>query len=761
MRARAAARRSMWGAVLLALGAVSAVGFPSVGHAATPPVAVLTGDASPGINKIKHIVILMQENRSFDEYFGMYPGADGIPVDGSGNPTVCVPDPAQGTCVAPFHDPEDENFGGPHGLSALTTDVDGGNMDGFITSFEQSCVSSTDRHCKGNGLSQPDLMGYKLRDDIPNYWNYADNFVLQDHMFEPVTGPSMESHLALVSGWSAYCSDPTKASTCRNAADTPAPVGQQKGFPWADSTLLMSRAGVSWGYYIFNGTEPDCADPNALTCLPHAQDAPTGSFWNPLPKFDTVKNDGQLGNVQSVTNFVANAQNGTLPSVSWVVPTASVSDHPQAKVSAGQQYITYLVNQLMQGPEWDSTAVFLTWDDWGGFYDHLATPVVDGSGFGPRVPALLISPWAKHGYIDHQNMSFDSYLRLIEDRFLGGARIDPKTDGLHDDRPDVRENAPENGNLLDDFDFTQTPQPPDILPTVAPDKLASPLIVPTVHPSAEQKFASANDAPVTGPAPLTVTFDGSQSNAPGDTIASWTLDYGDGTTPDSGTGQPPSSISHTYTQAGAFQATLTVTDTTGDSGNTGVAVNVTDSSPHPTTWLTSLPANGYTSQPVTFDGSLSASGKWSITFGDKSPRVKGSGVPPSTLTHSYAHPGVYTATLKLRVRKGGVGTARATVSIVDATIPSATSIAPYILTSDSATVSSRILPNSETADVSFQYGTTTQFGGTTAPLTVDRFGQYDGEITGLQPGTKYFFRVVASNAIGSGHGNNLSFTTAP
>ena len=190
------------------------------GHAEAstlPPRPVLTGAAvAPGIDKIKHIVVLMQENRSFDHYFGVYPGADGIPVDANGTPTVCVPDPALGTCDPPFHDPNDKNFGGPHGVISSETDINGGTMDGFVAAYEYECRAKTDRKC--GGMSQPvkDVLGYKERADIPNYWAYADNFVLQDHMFEPLGAPSGASHQRLVSGWSAICTVPHEALSCHN-----------------------------------------------------------------------------------------------------------------------------------------------------------------------------------------------------------------------------------------------------------------------------------------------------------------------------------------------------------------------------------------------------------------------------------------------------------------------------------------------------------------------------------------------------------------
>jgi phospholipase C len=147
------------------------------------------------------------------------------------------------------------------------------------------------------------------------------------------------------------------------------------------------------------------------------------------------------------------------------VPSEAVSEHPRAKVSDGQTYVTGLINAVMSGPDWKSTAIFLTWDDWGGFYDSVEPPTVDENGYGLRVPSMVISPYARQGYIDHQVLSFDAYAKFIEDRFLRGQRLDPSNDGRPDPRPDVRENATQLGNLVSDFDFTQDPRPPMLLPT--------------------------------------------------------------------------------------------------------------------------------------------------------------------------------------------------------------------------------------------------------------------------------------------------------
>ena len=177
-----------------------------------------------------------------------------------------------------------------------------------------------------------------------------------------------------------------------------------------------------------------------------------------------MRQDGQLKNIQSINRFYAAAKAGSLPAVTWIVPSGEVSEHPPAPVSFGQTYVTSLINAVMSSPDWSSTAIFLAWDDWGGFYDHVVPPSVDENGYGLRVPGIVISPYAKSGYVDHQILSFDAYDKFIEDDFLHGQRIDPRTDGRPDPRPDVREDEPILGDLISDFDFNQAPHPPVILP---------------------------------------------------------------------------------------------------------------------------------------------------------------------------------------------------------------------------------------------------------------------------------------------------------
>ena len=448
------------------------------------PVVTLPEDP---IHRIKHVVVVMQENRSFDQYFGTFPGADGIPgVAGNPGAPPCVPDLAHpGTCVGPFHDTADKNFGGPHGQSNATADMDctdfasrtGCKMDGFVGQAENASSCGTDptnpqcSPCSGATAGAcNDTMGYHDGSDIPNYWAYARDFALQDHMFEPNASWSLPQHLFMVSEWSAFCTNPLDAFSCTNQLQNPntdkAPNGANDGtlhYAWTDLTYLLHNAGISWGYYVFTGSEPDCENDQAMTCNSVAQNAHTPGIWNPLPSFTDVNQDQQAGNVQTLSNFFSAAKDGTLPAVSWINPNSKVSEHPTALVSAGQTYVTGLINAIMKGPDWNSTAIFLSWDDWGGFYDHVVPPSIDENGLGLRVPAIVISPYAKQGYIDHQNLSHDDYNKFIEDDFLGGQRLDPSTDGRPDPRPDVRENlAP--GDLTSDFDFSQPARAPVVLP---------------------------------------------------------------------------------------------------------------------------------------------------------------------------------------------------------------------------------------------------------------------------------------------------------
>ena len=433
--------------------------------------------SNAGIHMIRHVIVIMQENHSFDNYFGSYPGADGIPMR-QGVPTVCIPDKRSRPCVRPFIDHSDTNAAGPHQYVNAESDIDHGAMDGFVRQArdaEASCVAFGDPACVTRfEAGAPDVMGFHTGSDLPNYWTYAHNFVLQDHMFEPTASWSLPAHLFMVSAWAAGCTHHNQPASCTNkrrfTKDTRIPlrgnplVPSEHGpiYAWTDMTYLLHRDHVSWRYYVAAGNQPDCANAH-ISCAPVRQNAQTPGIWNPLPYFDTVHNDNQLGNIQPTSDFFDAARSGTLPQVAWVVPSQAVSEHAPSRISDGVAFVTSVVNAVMRSPDWDSTAIFLAWDDWGGYYDHVVPPHIDKNGYGLRVPALVISPYAKRGYIDHQTLSFDAYLKFIEDDFLNGQRLDPRTDGRPDPRTSVRESSPELGNLINDFNFHQRPRAPVFL----------------------------------------------------------------------------------------------------------------------------------------------------------------------------------------------------------------------------------------------------------------------------------------------------------
>jgi phospholipase C len=512
------ARPLVVAALSVSLAAVAAAGC-------SPPVKALQG-----IHKIRHVVIIMQENRSFDSFFGTYPGADGLPTK-NGHFTVCVPDPRTKHCDRPHHDPSLVNGGAEHTRDDAIADIDGGKMDGFIRTAvldtTRGCALTipTPQVCMPSG--PPDVMGYHDAREIPNYWRYAKDFALDDHMFEPVQSWSLPAHLYLVSGWSARCASARPSSCFNDPAQVMVPLpgvfvacmkgrglsphdvrrraslsparrgevdaciralspaqrqrvlslavagggglGQALGrYSWTDLTYLLHAHHVSWAYYVQRGVQPDCdgnPDQRAAGCAPVGQGAATPSIWNPLPSFTDVRSDRQRGNIRNLSAFYPAAEHGGLPDVSWIAPSQANSDHPPANLATGQAYVTNLINTIMSGPDWKSTAIFLVWDDWGGFYDHVIPPTVDQNGYGIRVPALVISPYARTGFIDHQVLSFDAYNKFIEDDFLHGARLNPRTDGRPDPRPDVRENASILRNLVADFNFRQRPRRAVLLPT--------------------------------------------------------------------------------------------------------------------------------------------------------------------------------------------------------------------------------------------------------------------------------------------------------
>jgi phospholipase C len=475
--------------------------------------AICGGFAQPAVaasagNPIQHVIIIFQENRSFDNYFGTFPGANGIPAG------VCLPisltDSSKG-CVTPFHDRHDYNLGGDHDADGGQNDLDNGitqaKMDGFVDtqmiSQHVACAKSPGvANCSGsaNGWTRHDVMGYHTAEEIPNYWSYAQHFVLQDAMFPGIRSWSTPSHVDLTAEWMGECVDSTIAATCHTVNSIPNPQAARApaNWPWVSMFELLDQHSVSWKYYLTDGSDPDCDD-QQLTCEPSNQNEPSTPIWNPPQYFAYTKGQGAAYLAEhnpTSGQFWTDIKNGTLPQVSWVMPNSDFSEHPYGGgITLGMEYVTSIVNAVMQSPYWQNTVIFLTWDDWGGFYDNVVPPTIEYSdplmntvpdqgfiqGLGIRVPALTISPWVKAGLVDHQVLSFASYNAFIEDLFMNGARLDPVAMGRPDARPSIRDamtsvNYPDGstapvGNIMNEFDFTQTPLPPLVLSTHIPGKL--------------------------------------------------------------------------------------------------------------------------------------------------------------------------------------------------------------------------------------------------------------------------------------------------
>ena len=316
-----------------------------------------------------------------------------------GVPAVCMPNPPYNQCIRPFHASADVNGGGPHGASNAVKDIDSSQMDGFIGQAEgaqRKCVNPNNPSCAAG--TPTDVMGYHDGREIP-ITGPTRTISCYKTKCQPNASWSLPAHLFMVSEWSAQCALLNDPASCANSLQNPRGSDSRPApgsYAWTDLTYLLHRAGVKWKCSVAEGAQPDCDD-NAMTCPEKPQTVGTPSIWNPLPIFTTVQRDGQLGNVQTIDHFFDDLRDDSLPSVSWIVPNEVSSEHPPARVSTGQAYVTSLINAVMESPAWRSTAIFLTWDDWGGFYDHVAPPVVDANGYGLRVPGLVISPYARHG----------------------------------------------------------------------------------------------------------------------------------------------------------------------------------------------------------------------------------------------------------------------------------------------------------------------------------------------------------------------------
>ena len=379
-------------------------------------------------SRIQHIVFIIKENRSFDMYFGAFPGADGV--------TSAVISTGERVALRRATDRMPRDVG--HDWEDARTAMHDGRMDRFDL-------------IRGNQRSDMLSLTQFLRSDIPNYWSYAEHFALADRMFSSLAGPSFPNHLYTVAAQSGGAINNPDSfdwgcdAEERTRVDVLGANGQStRQYPCFEVTTVTDRleaAGVSWRYYA-------------------PQHGQHGYIWSALDAVRHVRLGPQWQTrVVSDSQFVDDAAKGTLPAVSWLIPDFDVSEHPtvdafagttlNVSACAGENWTVKQINAIMQGPNWPTTAIVLAWDDFGGFYDHVPPPASDQYGLGPRVPLIVISPYAKEGVVSHTTYEFASVLQMIENRH--------KLKALNS--RDV-----EASSMLDMFDFTQVPAPPLVLP---------------------------------------------------------------------------------------------------------------------------------------------------------------------------------------------------------------------------------------------------------------------------------------------------------
>jgi phospholipase C len=365
---------------------------------------------------IEHFIVLMQENHSFDNYFGTYPGADGIP------PGTCMPvdpaDPSSG-CVRPFHigDKDVEMADPDHSSRTHQAQYNDGRMDGFVHALNQ-------RNQDGRLA-----MGYYDGRDLPYYWNAADEYVLFDRFFTSAARGSFTNHVYWVSAAGGHGEDST---TAEGLGDLPTIF---------DS---LQESGISWKFYVQN-YNPEIT---YRTVDDYPGNRASQVVWVPLLNYPRYIDDPELfSHIVSLDEYFDDLQRGTLPAVAYMVPSGP-SEHPPQSPSPGQTFVRTLINELMRSDAWESSAFLWTYDDWGGWYDHVPPPQVDEAGYGFRVPALLVSPYARRGYIDSTVLDFTSILRFVEDNW----NLEPLTER------DANANS-----IASAFDFAQEPRDPHFI----------------------------------------------------------------------------------------------------------------------------------------------------------------------------------------------------------------------------------------------------------------------------------------------------------
>ncbi len=415
-------------AVLAACASGTASLAPAVPTLARPA----TGN--PVSQYIKNVVVIIQENRSFENFFAGYPGAD-APMSGYAK------NQNHRRVLVNLHETTFEtNPNLVHDWQSAVAGWDQGKMDGFYTGQQHGAYLA---------------YAYINRSQVQPYWSMAQQYVLADQMFPTEFGGSYTAHLTLIAGTDNM--SPTQAQvnfpthfpedcdsppgTTSSLVDNQRKVGRGNGpFPCFDQFNTMAQVldngNVSWKYYATKRLD--------------------AGIWEPFEAIKYVRYGSDWTNdiIAPQTKILTDPGAGNLASVSWVTPSHPDSDHPGAHSDLGPSWVTSVVNAIGESSYWNTTAIVIVWDDWGGWYDNAVPPQLDFRGLAERVPCLIISPYARKGttslgYVDHTQYEYGSILKFIEQAF-NLPNEGPPSEGYTDARAISLSNA---------FDFTQSPRP--------------------------------------------------------------------------------------------------------------------------------------------------------------------------------------------------------------------------------------------------------------------------------------------------------------
>ena len=391
--------------------------------------------------KIRHIVFVVKENRTFDHFFGTFPGADGV-TEG----VTC-----DGT-VVPLTRAADDSPGAGHSFQSGIVAINGGLMN---------CFDQID--------SGRQLQGYVQyeRDQIPNYWAYAETFTLADRFFSSSYGPTTVEHYWIIASQSdrfvdnqrpleghggfgrlgEYCDDELERQW---SFERLTPEEEAEVYRLEEEVLVKEMRErfwlLRWPCHDIR-TMPDLLEERDISWRYYTGDAPYFMVIRGIPH---IRYGPMWKKVVDESTFIPDVEAGRLPQVSWLIPNVRQSDHPgYGALCDGENWTVRQLNAIMQSPQWKHTAVVLTWDDFGGYYDHVPPPHVDIYGYGPRVPAIILSPYARPGFVFNGTADFSSVLKMMSTIF---------------DLPSLTERDANANDLLGAFDFEQEPLPPLVLP---------------------------------------------------------------------------------------------------------------------------------------------------------------------------------------------------------------------------------------------------------------------------------------------------------